>query len=99
MAEQQAQHRRELEKTVVEADVRRANWGLAAGFVVAMAGFGVSAVFALTGYQAAGAVIAGLEIPTLAGLFVYGQITRKQERVEKAKLMTGQPAVPDQETP
>jgi len=40
--EKQTDHRISLEKHVIRSDISRSKWGLAAGFVVAMTGLGIS---------------------------------------------------------
>jgi len=41
-------------------------------------------------HETVAAVLAGVDMAALAGVFVYGTNSRKQERVEKSKVMTGQ---------
>ncbi len=79
-----------LEKAVIEGDNRRANWGLVSATVISLAVLGVSGVLAMGGHETVAGVLAGVDIAALAGVFVYGTNTRKQERVEKTKVMTGQ---------
>lgn len=84
MAENQAEHRQFLEKTVVMGDTTRANRGLYVGGFVSVCFLG-SAVFLIsTGHDWAGGVLAGLDIVGLASVFVYGTISRRAEREKKA---------------
>jgi uncharacterized membrane protein len=82
----QGNHRMALEDTVIRGDQRRANWGLAAGFVLAMVTVVGSLYLAYLGKEFIG--IGGLLISlgSLVGLFVAGTKSRRDERVEKEKL-------------
>ncbi len=44
MVEKQEDHRMHLERTAIEGELKRANWGMAAAFVIAIAGI-VSSVY------------------------------------------------------
>ena len=90
MAEVQANHRMQLEKTVVTGDTRRSNAGLAAGFVVALGGLAASFFMVDRGHEVAGIVVGGLDLGTLVGAFIYGTISSRQERQQRSELMTGQ---------
>jgi uncharacterized membrane protein len=86
MAERQSSHRIDLEKAVVDADIKRANRGLAAGIVVALA-FGAGAfVLILSGHDLVGAVIGGGDLVALVGTFVYGTESRRRERQKRAEM-------------
>lgn len=88
MAEKQAEHRQYLEKTVIVGDTKRANWGLAAGFIVAMSGLGAAVWLVATGNAVAGTIIGSADIVGLASVFVYGTVSRRAERTQKAALMS-----------
>lgn len=88
--ETQSDHRMSLEKSVIGGDNRRANWGLVSATVISLAVLSVSGLLAMHNHETVAAVLAGADIAALAGVFVYGTNTRKQERVEKTKVMTGQ---------
>lgn len=88
--EAQSSHRMRLEKSVIEGDNKRANWGLASATLISLAVLGVSGVLAMHDHETVAAVLAGVDMAALAGVFVYGTTSRKQERVEKSKVMTGQ---------
>ena len=87
--EKQTEHRTYLEKKVIESDITRSKWGLAAGFVVAMTGLGVSYYLIATGSGVAGAIVTGVDLVSLAGAFVYGTASRRAERTEKQKRLLG----------
>jgi uncharacterized membrane protein len=83
MAEHQQEHRQGLEKTTVDEAANRSWWGLRLGFVIALAVVGVGAGAIFTGHALAGfAVIIG-QAAILAGVFVYGRVDQRRERVQK----------------
>lgn len=86
LAERQASHRRELESVVVRADVRRANWGLASGFVVAVLSISLSAFLILNGHDLAGGTIGIGATASLVTAFIYGSNSRKEERLSKEQI-------------
>ena len=85
--EKQSDHRMALEKTVVEGDTRRANWGLVSATVISLAVIGVAGVLAMHDHETVAAVLAGVDIAALAGVFIYGTNSRKEERIKKTKEM------------
>ena len=87
--ETQTDHRMSLEKAVIEGDNRRANWGLVSATLISLAVLGVSGLLAMHDHETVAAILAGVDIAALAGVFVYGTSSRKQERIEKAKILTG----------
>ena len=82
--EKQTDHRIDLEKKVVEGDIRRADLGLKAGWVFAMALLLASVYLIANGHEGIG--VTGLlgELAGLGGAFVYADIRRRQERNRKA---------------
>jgi len=95
MAENQAEHRQFLEKTVIRGDSRRAFYGLCVGGFISLSVL-VGAVFLIyTGHDVAGAVVAGLDLVGLASVFVYGTVSRRTERTQKAALMKRPRTPPD----
>jgi uncharacterized membrane protein len=90
MAEQQSSHRIEMESTVIRSDINRSMAGLACGFLVALT-FAVVGGWAIhENHDWAGATICTVSLVSLVGVFIYGTVTRRNEREEKAKLMAGQ---------
>jgi uncharacterized membrane protein len=90
MAENQAQHRMALETKVINSDIARSWAGLWVGAVLA-ALFAVSGfILILNGHDVAGTTVSTGTVATLAGVFVYGTVTRQRERTHKAKVMTGE---------
>jgi uncharacterized membrane protein len=89
MAEDQQKHhhdqdRRQLEmySTALQADSRRSNLGLVAGLSVTLLGLGGGIYLVYAGHDWAGGIIAGLNLASVAGVFVYGTRSRRAERAE-----------------
>lgn len=91
MAEEQAAHRRTLESRHMTASIWRMYLGLAAGLMVALAGFGVSYELILAGQTIGGSVFAGGTLVALVGTFVYGSNQVKGERLRKQRMLLGRP--------
>lgn len=90
MAETQANHRMALESRVVDADIKRANWGLAAGFVVAIGGLVASCLMVIGGHEVAGLALGSVDLVSLVAVFVYGTVSRRSEREQRVKMMSGE---------
>jgi uncharacterized membrane protein len=83
MAERQQEHRQSLEKVTIEGDAKRSWWGMRLGFVIAVLVVGVGAGAIFTGHALAGFAVIVAQAAMLAGVFVYGRIDQRKERVEK----------------
>ncbi len=83
MAERQAAHRQSLESKVIEADIKRSYWGLAAGFTVTVSALFTSAFLIYNGHDLAGGSIFGASLVTIVIAFVSGASLRKKERESK----------------
>jgi len=90
LAERQAAHRMALESRVVDADIRRSNLGLGAGLLVALAGLFASFLMVDRGNAVAGAVLASIDLAGLVAVFVYGTVSRRSERQQRAKVLSGE---------
>lgn len=90
LAERQAAHRMALESRVVDADIKRSNLGLGAGLLVALAGLFASFLMVDRGNAVAGAVVASLDLAGLVAVFVYGTVSRRSERQQRAKVLSGE---------
>jgi uncharacterized membrane protein len=86
--ERQTAHRIKIEEKVIDGDIRRADRGLIAGFILCLSLIGCGTCCILEGHDWSGATIITGAIGTLAGIFIYGTISRKRERLAKAKIMT-----------
>lgn len=87
LTERQAEHRQFLEKIVISGDSKRADRGLWCGLTVALAVLVVGGILIYMGHDWAGGVFVSLDIASLAGVFVYGTISRRSERIQKAMTM------------
>jgi uncharacterized membrane protein len=90
MVEQQAVHRHYLERTALEADIKRSNMGLWSGFTIAIVGLLAAVGLAMTGHSIVGGLIGTVDLVSLAGIFVYGSLLRRNERMKRLQSMTGQ---------
>lgn len=90
MAEKQNDHRIGQETRVIGEDITRQRWGLGFGFIVALAGLAAATAISIFANPVAGVVVAALDIGSLAGAFVYGTRSSREERGERAQIMTGQ---------
>jgi uncharacterized membrane protein len=87
--EAQANHRMELEKTTIHSDIRRSWGGLFAGLIVASLVIVLGFVAIMNSHDVAGSALSCSGLTGLVGTFVYGTRSKRQERLERAKLMTG----------
>lgn len=84
MVEQQAAHRQTLERTVVLSDVKKSYWGLGLGFAVVVMFTLASYNLIMAGHGWQGTILGTVDLATIAGLFVYGTVSRRSERQRKA---------------
>jgi hypothetical protein len=89
MTERQATHRMDLESRVVRSDIWKSYLGLGAGFVLGMTGILMGGALVYVGHGQWGAAFSGAYLVSLVGAFIYGTSSRRKERTEKAKVMTG----------
>jgi uncharacterized membrane protein len=85
LVEKQTNHRIELESKVIASDITRSRAGLWMGLVVSLAAIVGGVYVAVTVSPTAGATIATASVVGLAGVFVYGTYSRRQERQQKAE--------------
>lgn len=78
MAERQAEHRQELEKAIVTASNRNSRMGIISALLLAILVLIGGVICILFGHDWAGAVIVGIDIVGLCGVFVYGTKMRSQ---------------------
>ncbi len=87
MAERQMQHRQSLELKVIGSDVWRAWAGLLVGGLLALV-LTLSGAFVIYhGHDWAGTTAITSTLVALAGVFVYGSVTRRNEREQKAAVV------------
>lgn len=85
----QAAHRREMERHALVHTTRRSTQGLVAGTVVTLSAIAAATIMALIGAPLAGMGIVIAELAVLAGVFVKGAHDQRQERERRARLMLG----------
>ncbi len=79
MAENQSLHRQEIEKNVINADVRRANIGLYFGFFIALAAISGSILLIIKDKPVSGFTIMLGTLVTIVGLFIHRASKEKAE--------------------
>jgi len=85
MAEAQSEHRKDLEKKVIESDISRSKWGQILGFIISITGLIVSGFISIYGNAIVGGIVSVSMLASLVGVFMYGSKTRAKEREEKSK--------------
>ena len=85
MAEGQARHRQELEKTVVESNLRHDRRGQTLGFILSLVGIMGSLGLIALGLPTEGLTVFFANLATLVGLFVYGKYQQRRELGQKAE--------------
>jgi uncharacterized membrane protein len=88
MAEEQSSHRRDLEKTVIGANVRTQTWGLVSAFIIAMTAIGGGIWLSAKGMSGAGLTSIITALAALVGVFVFGKSQQNKELSEKQKSLT-----------
>ena len=80
MAETQTNHRIELEKKVIESDIRNSSLGMFLGFALALFCIVWGCYLIMLGHDTAGAAVATTTVVALVSVFVYGSETRRERR-------------------
>lgn len=86
---EQGTHRRSIETFAVRSNAQRADKGLYAGFIVAMAFLITSAFLITNGHDWEGTILGAVDVVALVSVFVYGSQQQRQERERKSKTMIG----------
>ncbi len=73
LTEKQTEHRIELERRAILGMNLRAHIGLWLAFVVVLVVLGLSFAAIFTGHEVGGSVVAGIDLASLAAVFVYGR--------------------------
>ena len=94
LAEKQSAHRQQLESKVIGSEILRSYAGLAAGFIIALVCVIGGLIVINNGHETAGTTVATVPVASLAGIFVYGSLSRKKEREAKAMMMSGMKNLP-----
>lgn len=85
MAEEQAAHRRQLERQVISTDNIKSVLGTAFAFIVALVGLGLSFWAAIDGNPEFGTILGVGTLASLVGTFVYGTNIRHNAIKEKQR--------------
>lgn len=93
MAERQSEHRMQMDQMVIAGGSRRSYLGLVAGFVLSALVIGGGIYLIATGHDWAGASLVGLNLAGLAGVFVYGSKSRRDD-LQRAVDVGGSSAPP-----
>lgn len=83
MAEGQSEHRKAIEKSVVDSANRRANRGLVFAFILALVVLVGGFALILNDYGAAGVGLIVGEAVALSSLFIYGKVDQRKERQQQ----------------
>lgn len=87
MAEDQAKHRQDLERKVIDADIIGGRRGQTCGFIIGLAAVLGGTACALLGHQIAGTFIGGGGVTGLVGIFVIGNYQKRKEREGRFKAL------------
>jgi uncharacterized membrane protein len=85
MAEGQAQHRQQLEKSVIESDIKNSRLGLHYGLLIGLVAVIGGSVCIVSGYEVGGSIVGGTGLTGLVGVFVYGSRQKQKEREARVK--------------
>ena len=86
MAENQADHRMTIEKSLVQADIRRSDFGLLYGFVLSLVVTGSGVWITLQDKSVVGFITMLAPLASIVALFVYNRQTqRKDEEIQSSK--------------
>ena len=69
-----------MERTIIFGNSRRAYLGLLAGFIISVLGIGGGIYLIDAGHDWAGLSLAGINLTSLVGIFVYGAKARRDGR-------------------
>ena len=94
MAEEQAQHRRQLEESVTNANTKLETRGQILGFVIAMTALIGGGYIMTSGQSVWGAAVAVSAVAGLAGVFVWKSRERKRELNKQMGVAIPAPAPP-----
>lgn len=82
-AENQTQHRIEMESKVINADIRKSYVGLVFGFLIGILGIGGGIYLATLGFDIFGPVLSSGTLVSIIVAFIYGTKSRKEEREKR----------------
>jgi uncharacterized membrane protein len=83
MAEEQAAHRKEMERIVIKSRARDSLLGIISGFLIALTTI-ISGVYVIVhGYQWSGTILGSVGLVGLVSVFIYGTNSNRKEREAK----------------
>ena len=88
MAEDQHDHRIEIETRVIESNISAQKLGTILGFVVAMTAIIGGSLLVYSGKETSGLTAIITALAGLVGVFVYGKREQKKELANKAQAVT-----------
>ena len=83
MAEQQASHRQQLERVVIESNVSAQKWGLGCAFIIASGAICGGVWLSLKGLSGVGLAAIITALVALVAVFVYGKSSQRTELQQK----------------
>lgn len=83
----QGDHRRELEKFVIQGDVKRANWGLISGVLLGTIGITGSLILIGLGKEVGGIIALLTTLSPIVLSLIYVNTRRREERALKANVV------------
>lgn len=90
MTEETLEHQRWMARTYLLTSSKRAEKGLNIGGVIVLTALIVTLLLGLNGQPWLGGAVGVSGLTYLAAVFVYGSNNQKIERIEKAKIMSGE---------
>lgn len=81
----QSDHRMELESKVIDSGIKNSARGQIFAFILALATIGIGGALIFCNKDALGIVAILSALATLVGVFIYGNKSKKDERIQKAK--------------
>ncbi|MBW1649827.1 MAG: DUF2335 domain-containing protein [Deltaproteobacteria bacterium] len=85
MAEEQAAHRRRVEKDIIKTEMFNSKVGLFLGFIIGLSAVVGGVACIITGHETGGSIIGGFGLSSLVSVFVYGNRERRKERENRLK--------------
>jgi len=94
MAERQEAPRQALERHTIIGDGRRAWAGIISALIICLVTIAAAVLIALGRHDVGATILSAIfgtsGLVGIAGVFIYGTRSRRQERIDKARIMTGQ---------
>lgn len=83
MAEGQSEHRKDLERIVIESRSRDSLLGIIAAFILALVTIGAGTTIIIKGFVWSGTIIGSTGLVGLVGVFIYGTSSARKERLSQ----------------